>query len=171
MAACESGGTGRRARLRGVWISPYGFKSRFSHHSGRRMPLAHKFKLRRTANEKSFSAQFQRKKSEISPRQYPALYADRPLVQLCGICDSLEYSGRFRGEHNAECNQAVCDPLLCVRHSRRGAPCRRLSGSKKQIKSVQSYAVLTRRCLKLSNFFFLQKYLWKKAFWHIGSRD
>ncbi len=29
---CESGGTGRRARLRGVWISPYGFKSRFSHH-------------------------------------------------------------------------------------------------------------------------------------------
>ncbi len=28
----ESGGTGRRARLRGVWISPYGFKSRFSHH-------------------------------------------------------------------------------------------------------------------------------------------
>ena len=28
---CESGGTGRRARLRGVWISPYGFKSRFSH--------------------------------------------------------------------------------------------------------------------------------------------
>ena len=28
---CESGGTGRRARLRGVWITPYGFKSRFSH--------------------------------------------------------------------------------------------------------------------------------------------
>ena len=27
----ESGGTGRRARLRGVWIFPYGFKSRFSH--------------------------------------------------------------------------------------------------------------------------------------------
>ena len=30
----ESGGTGRRARLRGVWFTPYGFKSRFSHHSG-----------------------------------------------------------------------------------------------------------------------------------------
>ena len=29
----ESGGTGRRARLRGVWFTPYGFKSRFSHHS------------------------------------------------------------------------------------------------------------------------------------------
>ena len=29
---CESGGTGRRARLRGVWFTPYGFKSRFSHH-------------------------------------------------------------------------------------------------------------------------------------------
>ena len=28
----ESGGTGRRARLRGVWFTPYGFKSRFSHH-------------------------------------------------------------------------------------------------------------------------------------------
>ena len=28
---CESGGTGRRARLRGVWYTPYGFKSRFSH--------------------------------------------------------------------------------------------------------------------------------------------
>ncbi len=28
---CESGGTGRRARLRGVWFTPYGFKSRFSH--------------------------------------------------------------------------------------------------------------------------------------------
>ena len=32
-AARESGGTGRRARLRGVWFTPYGFKSRFSHHS------------------------------------------------------------------------------------------------------------------------------------------
>ena len=31
--SCESGGTGRRARLRGVWFTPYGFKSRFSHHS------------------------------------------------------------------------------------------------------------------------------------------
>ena len=31
--ACGSGGTGRRARLRGVWISPYGFKSRFPHQS------------------------------------------------------------------------------------------------------------------------------------------
>ena len=31
LVQCESGGTGRRARLRGVWISPYGFKSRFSH--------------------------------------------------------------------------------------------------------------------------------------------
>ncbi len=29
--ACGSGGTGRRARLRGVWITPYGFKSRFPH--------------------------------------------------------------------------------------------------------------------------------------------
>ena len=29
--ARESGGTGRRARLRGVWFTPYGFKSRFSH--------------------------------------------------------------------------------------------------------------------------------------------
>ena len=27
----ESGGTGRRARLRGVWFTPYGFKSRLSH--------------------------------------------------------------------------------------------------------------------------------------------
>ena len=27
----ESGGTGRRARLRGVWFTPYGFKSRFPH--------------------------------------------------------------------------------------------------------------------------------------------
>ena len=30
---CESGGTGRRARLRGVWFTPYGFKSRLSHHA------------------------------------------------------------------------------------------------------------------------------------------
>ena len=29
----ESGGIGRRARLRGVWLTPYGFKSRFSHQS------------------------------------------------------------------------------------------------------------------------------------------
>ena len=29
----ESGGTGRRARLRGVWFTPYGFKSRLSHQS------------------------------------------------------------------------------------------------------------------------------------------
>ena len=28
-----SGGTGRRARLRGVWFTPYGFKSRFPHHN------------------------------------------------------------------------------------------------------------------------------------------
>lgn len=28
---CENGGTGRRARLRGVWCKSYGFKSRFSH--------------------------------------------------------------------------------------------------------------------------------------------
>ena len=28
---CGSGGTGRRARLRGVWFTPYGFKSRFPH--------------------------------------------------------------------------------------------------------------------------------------------
>ena len=28
---CESGGIGRRARLRGVWGSSYGFKSRLSH--------------------------------------------------------------------------------------------------------------------------------------------
>ncbi len=27
----ESGGIGRRARLRGVWGNPYGFKSRLSH--------------------------------------------------------------------------------------------------------------------------------------------
>ena len=26
-----SGGTGRRARLRGVWFTPYGFKSRLPH--------------------------------------------------------------------------------------------------------------------------------------------
>ena len=31
LVVCGSGGTGRRARLRGVWISPYGFKSRFPH--------------------------------------------------------------------------------------------------------------------------------------------
>ena len=31
VVASGSGGTGRRARLRGVWISPYGFKSRFPH--------------------------------------------------------------------------------------------------------------------------------------------
>ena len=30
---CESGGIGRRARLRGVWGDSYGFKSRLSHHS------------------------------------------------------------------------------------------------------------------------------------------
>ena len=30
---CGSGGTGRRARLRGVWEFPYGFKSRFPHQS------------------------------------------------------------------------------------------------------------------------------------------
>ena len=29
-----SGGTGRRARLRGVWFTPYGFKSRFPHQTG-----------------------------------------------------------------------------------------------------------------------------------------
>ena len=29
--ACGSGGTGRRARLRGVWSIPYGFKSRLPH--------------------------------------------------------------------------------------------------------------------------------------------
>ena len=28
---CEGGGTGRRARLRGVWFTPYGFDSRSSH--------------------------------------------------------------------------------------------------------------------------------------------
>ena len=28
---CGSGGTGRRARLRGVWVTPYGFKSRLPH--------------------------------------------------------------------------------------------------------------------------------------------
>ncbi len=31
-ATCGSGGTGRRARLRGVWYIPYGFKSRFPHY-------------------------------------------------------------------------------------------------------------------------------------------
>ncbi len=30
-ALCESGGIGRRARLRGVWGDSYGFKSRLSH--------------------------------------------------------------------------------------------------------------------------------------------
>ena len=35
MLPCESGGTGRRARLRGVWFTPYGFKSRFSHQTQR----------------------------------------------------------------------------------------------------------------------------------------
>ena len=38
MLPCESGGTGRRARLRGVWFTPYGFKSRFSHQQRRRVP-------------------------------------------------------------------------------------------------------------------------------------
>ena len=33
---CESGGTGRRARLRGVWFTPYGFKSRFPHQTEER---------------------------------------------------------------------------------------------------------------------------------------
>ena len=32
MRICESGGIGRRARLRGVWGDSYGFKSRLSHH-------------------------------------------------------------------------------------------------------------------------------------------
>ena len=36
--ACESGGTGRRARLRGVWFTPYGFKSRFSHQKRKTEP-------------------------------------------------------------------------------------------------------------------------------------
>ena len=31
IVTCGSGGTGRRARLRGVWFTPYGFKSRFPH--------------------------------------------------------------------------------------------------------------------------------------------
>ena len=30
--ASGSGGTGRRARLRGVWFTPYEFKSRLPHH-------------------------------------------------------------------------------------------------------------------------------------------
>ena len=30
-----SGGTGRRARLRGVWFTPYGIKSRFPHQGSR----------------------------------------------------------------------------------------------------------------------------------------
>ena len=37
-----SGGTGRRARLRGVWFTPYGFKSRFPHQKekvGNRLPF------------------------------------------------------------------------------------------------------------------------------------
>ena len=29
---CGSGEIGRRARLRGVWVTPYGFKSRLPHH-------------------------------------------------------------------------------------------------------------------------------------------
>ena len=42
IVTCGSGGTGRRARLRGVWFTPYGFKSRFSHQQkevGNRLPL------------------------------------------------------------------------------------------------------------------------------------
>ena len=39
----ESGGTGRRARLRGVWFLPYGFKSRFSHHARPHIADAHFF--------------------------------------------------------------------------------------------------------------------------------
>ena len=35
---CESGGTGRRARLRGVWSNSYGFKSRLSH-QGRELSI------------------------------------------------------------------------------------------------------------------------------------
>ena len=42
---CESGGTGRRARLRGVWFTPYGFKSRFSHQQRKRVPKRHPFSL------------------------------------------------------------------------------------------------------------------------------
>ena len=36
---CGSGGTGRRARLRGVWYTPYGFKSRFPHKADSEMGL------------------------------------------------------------------------------------------------------------------------------------
>ena len=131
MAVCESGGTGRRARLRGVWISPYGFKSRFSHQGQASVRLPFHFKLRRTPNEKSFSAQLQREKSEVGRRQHPALYADRPLCQLCGFCDSLERFARFRREHCAEYIQAVCDSLLCVRHSGCGSVCRKLFRTEK----------------------------------------
>ncbi len=35
MAHCRSGGTGRRARLRGVWGNPWGFESPLRHHAGR----------------------------------------------------------------------------------------------------------------------------------------
>ena len=38
----ESGGTGRRARLRGVWFTPYGFKSRFPHQYPKRVIQAKK---------------------------------------------------------------------------------------------------------------------------------
>ena len=40
MLLCESGGTGRRARLRGVWFTPYGFKSRFSHQNRKNPAIA-----------------------------------------------------------------------------------------------------------------------------------
>ena len=36
-----SGGTGRRARLRGVWFTPYGFKSRFPHQTKKQMDEIH----------------------------------------------------------------------------------------------------------------------------------
>jgi hypothetical protein len=40
MAHCRSGGTGRRARLRGVWGNPWGFESPLRHHADRKPATA-----------------------------------------------------------------------------------------------------------------------------------
>src|SRR2546429_4201195 len=42
-AARAAGGTGRRARLRGVWGNPSGFESRVAHHSWSFPPFGHKW--------------------------------------------------------------------------------------------------------------------------------
>ena len=52
---CGSGGTGRRARLRGVWFTPYGFKSRFPHQKSiKALALMH-FLLRKTVLSRTAS--------------------------------------------------------------------------------------------------------------------